>query len=209
KSKLGRDPRWRQAVSLAVDRDRLATNLAGSPATTLVPPGTPDGDGGAAPCPTCDLDPARARALLAKAKTADNPVSLAVPSGAEARSLAALLTKDLATAGIQLAPDPTPSGETPVTLVRGVAPYPRPDPFLTTPAAASPPAKRLLDQARATADDPARSALYQQTQARLLADLTATPLVTEHHAAVLTAGPQAFNLTPWNSLDLAAVSLPA
>lgn len=210
KSKLGRDPRWRQAVSLAVDRDRLATNLAGSPATTLVPPGTPDGDGGAAPsCATCDHDPARARALLAKAETADTPVSLAVPPGAEARSLAALLTKDLATAGIQLAPDPTPSGETPVTLVRGVAPYPRPDPFLTTPAAASPPAKRLLDQARATADDPARSALYQQTQARLLADLTATPLVTEHHAAVLAPGPQGFNLTPWNTLDLAAVSLPA
>jgi oligopeptide transport system substrate-binding protein len=210
KSKLGRDPRWRQAVSLAIDRDRLATGLAGSPATTLVPPGTPDGDGGAAPsCTACAHDPARARALLAKTKAADTPATLAVPPEAEARSLAALLTKDLASAGIELTPDPTPPGEPPVTLVRGVAPYPRPDPFLAAPASASPPARRLLDQARSTSDNPARAALYQQTEARLLTDLTAVPLVTEHHAAVLASGPQGFNLTPWNTLDLATVSLPA
>jgi oligopeptide transport system substrate-binding protein len=213
KSNLGRDPRWRQGVALAIDRDRLAATLAGSPATTLVPPATPDGDGnggGAAPaCAACAHDPAKARALLAKANTAAAPVTLAIPPGAESRALAGLLTKDLAAAGIKLTPDPTPSGETPVTLVRGVAPYPRPDPFLATPASANPPAKRLLDQARSTSEHPARAAGYQQTEARLLTDLTAAPLVTEHHAAVLTPAPQGFNLTPWNTLDLAAVSLPA
>src|SRR4029453_2563057 len=41
KSKLGRDARWRQAVSLAIDRDRLAAPLAATPASSLVPPGTP------------------------------------------------------------------------------------------------------------------------------------------------------------------------
>src|SRR5919112_321201 len=41
KSKLGRDPRWRQAVSLAINRDRLAATLAGTPASSLVPAGTP------------------------------------------------------------------------------------------------------------------------------------------------------------------------
>jgi oligopeptide transport system substrate-binding protein len=213
KSKLGGDPDWRRAVSLAVDRDRLASSLAGSPATTLVPPPTPDGDGnggGAGPsCAACTHDPATSRALLAKARTPDTPATLAIPPGAEAAALAGLLAEDLATAGIELAPDPAPPGETPVTLVRGVAPYPRPDPFLAAPAAASPAARRLLDQARSTSDNPARAALHQQTEARLLTDLTAAPLVTDHQAAVLTAGPKGFNLTPWNTLDLAAVSLPA
>lgn len=213
KSKLGGDRRWRQAVSLAADRERLAATLAGSPATTLVPPATPDGDGtsgGAAPsCAACTHDPTRARSLLARTRSAGTPVTLAIPPGAEARALAAALTKDLATAGIELTPDPTPAGETPVTLVRGFAPYPRPDPFLAAPAAASPPAERLLDQARATADNSSRATRYQQTEARVLTDLTATPLVTEHQAAVLTPGPQGFNLTPWNTIDLATVSLPA
>jgi ABC-type transport system substrate-binding protein len=213
KSKLGRDPRWRQAVSLAVDRDRLAATLAGSPATTLVPPATPDADGSsggaATSCTACTHDPAKARSLLAKAKPADTPATLTIPPGAEARALAAVLTNDLATAGIKLTPDPTPPGETPVTLVRGFAPYPRPDPFLSAPASASPPADGLLDQARATADNPTRAALYQHTESQVLVDLTASPLVTEHQAAVLTPGPQGFNLTPWNTIDLAAISLPA
>ena len=102
-----------------------------------------------------------------------------------------------------------PEGGTPLTLVRGFAPYPRPDPFLAGPASASTEADRLLDQARATADNPARTTLYKQSEAQVLADLTAAPLVTEHQAAVLTPGPQGFNLTPWNTLDLATVSLPA
>ena len=52
-------------------------------------------------------------------------------------------------------------------------------------------------------------AQHQQAQAAILSDLPATPLVTEHQAAVLTPAPQGVNLTPWNTLDLAAISLPA
>jgi hypothetical protein len=33
--------------------------------------------------------------------------------------------------------------------------------------------------------------------------------VTEHQAAVLTPAPQGIDLTPWNTLDLSVVSLPA
>jgi oligopeptide transport system substrate-binding protein len=213
KSKLGRDPRWRQAVSMAIDRAQLATSLAGTPASTLVPPATPDGAGGGGgatpPCAACAHDPARARALFAKAKATSTPVTLAIPPGAEARHIATLVADDLTAAGVELKAVSPPSGETAVTLVRGVAPYPRPDPFLSGPSSTSPPAKRLLDQARASSDAPARATLYHQAEASLLADLTATPLLTEHHAAVLTPGPQGFNLTPWNTLDLAVVSLPA
>jgi ABC-type transport system substrate-binding protein len=224
KSKLARDPRWRQAVSLAIDRDRLAATLAAAPATTLVPPavpgfgaggsagGTGGSGGGTGPgpaCPVCAHDLAKARALLAKIKAGRGPVTLAIPADAEAGRIATRLAADLATAGIKAAPSPTPAGGTPLTLVRGVAPYPRPDPFLAGPFTRSPEAQRLLDQARATPADPARTTGYQQAEAAILTDLPATPLATEHQSAVLVPGPQGVNLTPWNTLDLAAVSLPA
>jgi len=214
KSKLVRDPRWRQAVSLAIDRDQIATAMAGSPATSLVPPAVPGFAVGASPgvapaCPVCTYNPTKAQALFAKPGSGEGPVSLAVPSGADARRIAALVAADLTAAGVKVVRSAALTGGSQLTLVRRVAPYPRPDPFLATPSSTSPPAKRLLDQARATPDDPARTTLYQQAEAAILADLATTPLLTEHHAAVLTPGPQGFNLTPWNTLDLAAISLPA
>ena len=211
KSNLGRNPTWRQAVSLAIDRDQLAATLAGSAATTLVPPPTPGGGGvGSDPaCPACAHDPAEARSLFARAKSGRAPVTMAIPPGPDARRVAAAIDGDLTAAGVDLEVTPSPTGETPLTLVRRVAPYPRPDPFLAAPASTSPDARRLLDQARATPDDPARATLYHQAETAILTDLTTAPLVTEHHAAVLTPGPQGFDLTPWNTLDLAAVSLPA
>jgi oligopeptide transport system substrate-binding protein len=223
RSKLGKDPRWRQAVSLAIDREDLAATLAGTPATGLVPPATPGwgtgsgtgggaaggGGGAAAVCPPCAHDPAKARSLFARSKAGRAAITLAVPPGAEARQLAAALADDLAAAGADLSLTPTPTGETPLTLVRRVAPYPRPDPFLTSPFSTSPPIQHLLDQARATPDDPTRTTRYHQAEAAILADLTAVPLLTEHHAAVLTPGPQGFDLTPWGTLDLSTISLPA
>jgi oligopeptide transport system substrate-binding protein len=217
RSKLGADPRWRQAVSLAIDREQLARALAGTAATSLVPPATPGwgaggsgagGGGAASACSACVHDPAKARSLFARSKAGRAPIALAVPPGAEARRVAELLADDLAAAGGDLTVTSTPTGETPVTLVRRVAPYPRPDPSLTGPSTPSPQARRLLDQARATPDDPTRATLYHQAEATILADLSAAPLLTEHQAAVLTPGPQGVNLTPWGTLDLATVSLP-
>jgi oligopeptide transport system substrate-binding protein len=217
RSKLGEDPRWRQAVSLAIDREALADALAGTPATGLVPPATPGwgtgsgagGTGADATCPACVHDPAKARSLFARSKAGRAAITLAVPPGAEARQIAALLADDLDAAGVDLTVTPAPTGETPLTLVRRVAPYPRPDPFLAGPSSTGPTIQRLLDQARATPDDPTRTTRYHQAEAAILADLAATPLLTEHHAAVLTPGPQGFNLTPWGTLDLSTISLPA
>ena len=218
KSTPARDPRWRQAVSLAIDRRRLAATLGlGTAASSLVPPATP---GSAAPrCPACVHDRAKARSLFAKLKAASAPIRLTVPSGAQARRIAALVADDLTTAGVELDLSSTPTGASQLTLARRVAPYPRPDATLTGQFATrgpanltgyrSPSVDRLLDQARSTPDDPARTSLYRQAEAAILIDLPATPLLTEHHAAVLTPGIQGFNLTPWNTLDLAALSLPA
>jgi oligopeptide transport system substrate-binding protein len=208
KSKLGADPRWRQAVSLAIDRDRLAEEVAGTAASSLVPPATP-GWGTAATCPACAHDPAKARSLLAKAKAGSAPVALTVPAGAEARGIATLVADDLDAAGIDVELSPAPEGGSPLTLVRRVAPCPHPDPLLAAASTSSPATRRLLDQARATADTPTRTALYHQAEAALLTALPAAPLVTENHAAVLTPAPQGVDLTPWDTLDLAVVSLPA
>jgi ABC-type transport system substrate-binding protein len=204
-------------VSLAVDREALAAALAGTPATGLVPPATPGWSTGSgagrtgadATCRACVHDPAKARSLFARSKAGRAAVTLAVPPGAEARQVAALLADDLDAAGADLSVTPAPTGQTPLTLVRRVAPYPRPDPFLSASSSTSPTIQRLLDQARATPDDPTRTTRYHQTEAAILADLAATPLLTEHHAAVLTPGPQGFNLTPWGTLDLTTISLPA
>jgi oligopeptide transport system substrate-binding protein len=235
RSKLGGDPSWRQAVSLAIDREQVAAAVAGTPATTLVPPATPGsaatgtapapagggagstaggagsaggGAGSDPPCPACAHDPAKARSLLARARAGPAPITLAIPAGGDARRIAALVADDLEAVGLSVEASTAPEGGTPMTLVRRVAPYPRPDPYLAGTAAA-PAARRLLDQARATPDDPTRATLYQQAEAAILTDLPAAPLLTEHHAAVLTPGPQGFNLAPWGTLDLAAVSLPA
>jgi oligopeptide transport system substrate-binding protein len=218
RSKPATDPRWRQAVSLAIDRDRLAAALAGSPATTLVPPATPGpgtaggpaSTGPAPACPACAHDPSKARSLLAKVDHGRGPLTLAVPPGPQAARVATLVAADLAAAGAKVTRSPAPAGGSPLTLVRRVAPYPRPDPYLSG-TTVGPAARHLLDQARATPDPPTRATRYQQAETAILADLPAIPLLTESSAAVLAPTPplQGFTLTPWNTLDLATISLPA
>ncbi len=67
------------------------------------------------------------------------PVTLAIPPGADARRVAALARRrPRRRRGRRWSPTPTPTGETPLTLVRRVAPYPRPDPFLAAPSSTSP-----------------------------------------------------------------------
>jgi oligopeptide transport system substrate-binding protein len=222
KVRPARDLRWRQAISLAVDRGRLAAASAGTPATGLIPPAAAPagrGSGPAPACPACAHDPARARSLLAQTKAGRPPVALAIPPGTEARRVAHLLADDLAAAGVKLTFASTPTSATQMTLVRQTAPYPRPDASLTPQFAtgapanlaaySSPPVDRLLAQARATPDDPTRTTLFRQAEAAILTDLPVAPLVTTTHPSVLIPGPRGFDLTPWGTLDLAAVSLPA
>jgi oligopeptide transport system substrate-binding protein len=224
KSRPARDPRWRQAVSLAINRQRLATTVAATPAARLVPPGVEpagvaaSGGSGAAPsCPACTHDPARARSLFAKAKGGSVPITLTVPSGSQERRIAGLIADDLADAGVELTLASRPTPQTQATLVRQIARYPRPDASLTAQFAtrgtanltgySSPSVDRLLDQARATLDDPTRTTRYRQAEAAILADLPVAPLLTANRAAVLSPGIQGFDLLPWGTLDLAAVSL--
>src|SRR6266536_2499090 len=80
-SQQGSDPRWRRAVSLALDRSRIAAAFQGAvvPAVGLVPTGVPGARQVA--CPTCTYDPGQAGALLDLIGAgARKPVVMAVPS---------------------------------------------------------------------------------------------------------------------------------
>jgi oligopeptide transport system substrate-binding protein len=208
------DPRWRQAFSLALDRQRIATAMGATPATTLLPPALPTagtstpGSSGSTSCPACTHDQAKARSLFAETGTASTPVTLGHPPGPVARQLATLIAQDLTLAGLTLTLKASLNPQGPAVLVRQPARSPHPDEFLSPHLPPRGPATPLLDQARATPDPLTRTRLYHQAEAAILADLPVTPLLTHHHAAVLAPGVQNAHLTPWNTLDLAAVSLP-
>jgi oligopeptide transport system substrate-binding protein len=218
------DPRWRQAFSLAIDRRRVAAAVGGAvaPAAGLVSPGTPAAGEPAAsrgpPCPACAYDPARAKALFAEVNAGSGPVTMQLPAGAVERRIGELLAHDLAAAGLklQLKVSDDPKGTAALRL-GPVAGYPRIDAFLHEQFSSRGSANRtgfrdsavdrLLDQARSTADEPARSGRYRQAEAAILAELPAVPVLDARHAAVLAGGVEGFDLTPWGAVDLAAVSL--
>jgi oligopeptide transport system substrate-binding protein len=219
RAKPASDPSWRQAFSLAVDRSRIAAALAGAavPATGLVPPGLPAAGPAPAACAACAHDPVRAKELLAKVKGGRGPVTLRVSAGGVDRRIADLIATDLATAGIklQVKVSDDPAGA-PVAGGAEVAGHPRMDAVLgrfSSRAAADPTAlvdptvDQLLDQASATADEPARVRLYRQAEAAILAELPVAPVIALRHAAVLAPGVEGFDLTPWGAVDLAAVTL--
>jgi oligopeptide transport system substrate-binding protein len=216
------DPRVRRAVSLALDRARIAAVFGGSwaPATALVPDGVP----GARPaaCAACTRDPVQAKALAA----AGAPFTLVVPDDPVDRRVAALVAAQLASAGLKARVDPVdPEGY--LTRLRRpglqafalvwTADHPRQDAFLFPQFAATggdnltrfrnPAVDQLLTQARATADDPARTTLYQQAEDALLTQLPVVPVLWQRHAAALAPGLRGFDLTPQGVVDLAEVSL--
>ncbi|HZD74685.1 MAG TPA: ABC transporter substrate-binding protein [Actinomycetota bacterium] len=221
-----KDPRWREAVSLAIDRRRIATALAGalSPATGIVPHGVPGA--GQAACPACDHDPARAQALLGQVgKASREAVDLAVPATSRDQRIAGLIAADLGKVGIKVrvvAVDPLKYPATlahPSTMfaLADTAAYPRMDAFLwrqfssrgsANPTGfADPAVDDLLADARANADEPARISLYQQAEATILMDLPVAPVLEQRHSAALAPGVEGFDLTPWGMLDLATVRL--
>jgi oligopeptide transport system substrate-binding protein len=220
------DRRWREAVALAIDRQRIATALAGalSPATGIVPHGVPGA--GQVACPACVHDRARARALLSQVgKAVREPVDLAVPATSRDQRIASLIAADLNKVGLNIrvvAVDPL---EYPASLANppamfaltDTAAYPRMDAFLwrqfsshgsaNTTAYTDPTVDDLLNEARATADEPARTSLYQRAEATILTDVPVAPVLEQRHAAVLAPGVEGFDLTPWGVPDLAAARL--
>ena len=71
------DPRVREAMALALDRESIATALlrgAGTPATSLAPESIAGSEPGS--CPTCELDATQAQQLLEQAGGWNGPLTL-------------------------------------------------------------------------------------------------------------------------------------
>ena len=218
-SKPGSDPRWRRAVSLALDRSRIAAAFQGAvaPAAGIVPTGVPGARQIA--CPSCAHDPGQASALLDLiGADSRKPVVMAIPATPFDRQVAALAKADLAEIRLpvtikEVAPDSVLSrgggADAQLFGFGWAADYPRMDPFL----AADPVGfrdqriERLIVQARATADQAARTKLYQQAEQALLTDLPVAPVLEYRHSAVLAPGVERFDLTPWGAVDLSACNL--
>jgi oligopeptide transport system substrate-binding protein len=220
------DPAWRQAFSLALDRERIAGGFAGARAASaaLVPDGVPDARRPA--CPACRHAPQEASRLLRQAGARNPRVTLTLPDDPLERQAAKLVAASLAGAGVAVRLDPVPpAGYLAAVRRPGVqafalgwtADYPRMDAFLfpqfgtggqgDLTGFADPAVTRLLAQARATADQQRRTQLYQQAEDALLAQLPVAPVLAARHAAVLATGLRGFDDTPAGPVDLAAVSL--
>jgi ABC-type transport system substrate-binding protein len=218
-STQGGDPRWRRAVSLALDRSRIAAALQGTAAPTagIVPSGVPGARRSA--CPSCVHDPGQAAALLDLiGGGARKPVVMAVPATPFDRQVAALVKTQLAQVAVpvkvkEVAPSSLLGDDTRADAqlygFGWAADSPRMDPFLAADPTASRDdgAQRLIAQARATADQAARTRLYQQAEQAMLDGADIAPVLEYRHSAVLAPGVEGFDLTPWGAVDLAACSL--
>jgi ABC-type transport system substrate-binding protein len=217
-SSPAKDPRWRQAVSLALDRAHIAAAFPSgvAPATGIVPQGVPGTR--QAPCASCQHDPARARALLdAIGGGARKPVTMAIAATDFDRQVAALVEDHLAAIGLpvklkEVAPTAllsgSGSGGAPLIGFGWSTDYPRADAFLAAPPTLQDPAiARSVAQARSTPDQPARDRLYQQAEQEVSTAVPVTPLLEYRHSAVLAPGIEGFDLTPWGALDLSTSSL--
>jgi oligopeptide transport system substrate-binding protein len=213
-----KDPRWRQAVSLALDRQGIAKSFAAGvkAATGAVPEGVPGV--GADACASCHHDPAQARQLLdAIGGGARKPVALAIAATAFDRQIAAQVRSDLAAVGITIKVKEVGTsallstsgpGDAPIIGYGWSADTPRTDAFLVAPPAQrDPTVANLVAKARATPEQAARDGFYQQAEEEVSTALPVAPVLEYRHSAALAPGVEGFDLTPWGTLDLSATSL--
>jgi oligopeptide transport system substrate-binding protein len=218
-SKQASDPRWRRAVSLALDRTRIAAAFQGAvaPAAGIVPTGVPGARQAA--CQSCQHDPGQASALLDLiGGSARKPVVMAIAATEFDRRVVGLVKAQLAEVGLpvkvkEVAPasilDPSARAGAQIYGFGWAADLPRMDPFLAGQPQdlAGEEVERLIAQARSTGDQAARTRLYQQAEQAMLEDAAVAPVVQYRHSAVLARGVEGFDLTPWGTVDLSACSL--
>jgi len=218
-SPQGSDPRWRRAVSLALDRARIGAAFQGAatPAAGIVPSGVPGARRAA--CSSCQHDPGQAGALLDLiGRDARKPVVMAIPATSFDRQVAGLVKAQLAQVGLpvkveEVAPasllDEDRRADAQLFGFGWAADTPRMDPFLASdlPGFDDRGVERLLTQARATGDQAARTRLYQQAEQVVLDTAAVAPVLEYRHSAVLAPGVEGFDLTPWGAVDLSACSL--
>jgi peptide/nickel transport system substrate-binding protein/oligopeptide transport system substrate-binding protein len=224
------DPRFRQAIALAVDRQEIVDEVySGSVglATGVVADGVPRRDGDACG-ERCRHDPERARALLAEAFPAGNIPEVAIDHDDDPTqaAVAAVIKTDLDTVGIPSVLRPHPFADYGTFLVSGrqelfrlgwIADYPSPDGFLTPlfsssspdnlTGLASPEIDQTLAAARAEADPTKRLGFYLKAEQMVLDQYVVVPIAQLESRMVAASRVKGFDLDPIGSFDGAAVSV--
>ncbi|HKN89202.1 MAG TPA: ABC transporter substrate-binding protein [Acidimicrobiia bacterium] len=224
------DPRFRQAITLAIDRKEIVDNVyQGSVglATGLVADGVPRRNPDACG-DRCRHDPDRARALLAEAFPTGNIPAVAIDHDDDATQaqVAQVIKTDLDTVGIPAVLRPHPFADYGTFLVSGqqelfrlgwIADYPSPDGFLTPlfsssspdnlTGLASPEIDQTLTAARAEADPSKRLELYLKAEQLVLDQYVVVPIGQLESRLVAASRVKGFDLDPIGTFDGAAVSL--
>lgn len=223
------DPRVRRAISLSVDRERLAEEVfdgARRPADAIVPPPVPGSQAGV--CDHCRHDPERARELVEGAEMELDELTLTYNQGRTHTAIAERMAADIEEAldlqvsldGLELRRflEAVRGGE--ATLFRlGLDPD-APDagaylhPLLHSSAIGIENLTRydvadvddLLDAAR-VADEDEATELWQEAERRALEDVAVMPLLNYRHNRVVADGVRDLYWSPFGRLDLTRIWL--
>ena len=226
------DPRFRQAISLAIDRQQIVDEVyQGSVAlaTGLVADGVPRRDGDACR-DRCRHDPDRARQLLVEAFPAGSIPEVAIDHDDDPTqaAVAAMIKTELDTVGIPSVLRPHPFADYGQFLVSGqqelfrlgwIADYPSADGFLTPlfsssspdnlTGLASPEIDQKLAAARAEADPEKRLALYLEAEQLVLDQYVVVPVAQLESRMVASSRVKGFDLDAIGTFDGVAVSVSA
>jgi peptide/nickel transport system substrate-binding protein/oligopeptide transport system substrate-binding protein len=224
------DTRFRQAISLAIDRQDIVKNVyQGSVALAngLVADGVPRRDGDACG-DRCRHDPERSRALLAEAFPAGNipEVSIDYDDDPTQAAVAGVIKTDLDTVGIPAVLRSHPFADYGRFLVSGqqelfrlgwIADYPSPDGFLTplfsssspdnVTGLSSPEIDQKLTAARAEGDPEKRLALYMEAEQLVLDQYVVVPVAQLETRMVAASRVKGFALDGLGTFDGAGVSV--
>lgn len=231
------DPAIRRAVSLSVDRERIAEEITRGtrvPATSIVPPSIPGGRSGA--CDHCRYDPEEARAIVDAARETEGeeprefePVTILHDRGTTHGAIADRIAEDLRTAtGLEVEVRAVPlsellrtarAGEVQIFRLGWQADRPSPGSYLL-PLFSSDrigtenltrysveEVEAMLDVARSARDERERNARYREAEERILEDVAIAPILFYRHNKVVAPGVRGFTYTPLGTVDLARVWL--
>jgi ABC-type transport system substrate-binding protein len=224
------DPRFREAIVSAIDRDAIVEEVYSStvrPIRGVVPEGTPEflrdacGE-------KCVYDPARARALVS-AVFGTNPVheiTIDFDDDVTQRTIATRMKADLAGVGIPAAVRPhapadylkfAVSGQQELFRLGWIGAYPTADAFLSplfvsglpdnVTGFSSPEIDLLLKGARAEPDAGQRLELYQQAEKQIMTQLPVVPIAQFDTHAVIANRVRDLNLTSTGTFDASRVWL--
>jgi ABC-type transport system substrate-binding protein len=224
------DPRFREAISLAIDRKQIVEEVyQGSVAlaTGLVADGVPRRAGNACG-ERCRFDPDRAKELLVEAFPAGDIPEVAIDHDDDPTqaAVAALIKTELDTVGIPAVLRPHPFADYGRFLVSGqqelfrlgwIADYPSPDGFLTPlfsstspdnlTGLASPEIDQKLAAARAEPDSQKRLALYLEAEQLVLDQYVVVPVAQLENRMVASSKVKGFHLDALGTFDGAGVSV--